>query len=112
MAFFFERGSGRLVGGGGLHKADWTLRKFEIDYWCRSGCGGQGLITEAVRTLADHAMTVLRAHRLELTVDDENRKSWQLAERAGFSLEGLHRHAGFTPQGKLRNLRVYAKTSA
>ncbi|MBQ0943580.1 GNAT family N-acetyltransferase [Ideonella sp. 4Y16] len=112
MVFLFERGSGRLVGGGGLHKADWKLRKFEVGYWCRTGHGGQGLITEAVQTLADHAMTVLRANRLELSVDDNNRKSWQLAERAGFSLEGLHRNAGFTPQGRLRHLRIYAKIPA
>lgn len=110
MVFFFERASGALIGGGGLHRADWKLRKFEVGYWCRSGCGGRGLITEAVNALSDHALTVLRANRVELTVDDANVKSWRLAERAGFVLEGVHRNAGFTPQGALRDLRVYART--
>ena len=112
MAFFFERSSGRLVGGGGLHQADWKLRKFEIGYWCRAGSGGHGLITEAVNTMSAYAMDTLRANRLVLTVDDRNIRSWRLAERTGFAYEGTHRNADFGPDGKLRDLRVYAKTAA
>ena len=112
MAFFFERTTGQLVGGGGLHKADWKLRKFEIGYWGRTGYTGSGLITEGVRTLADHAISVLGANRLALTADERNVRSWKLAERAGFVLEGTLRNADFGPGGELRNLRVYAKTAA
>ena len=111
MALFFERSTGRLIGGGGLHKADWKLRKFEIGYWCRTGSGGKGLITEAVQAMAEHAMDAMRANRLVLTVDDRNVRSWQLAERAGFAYEGTHRNADFGPDGRLRDLRVYAKTA-
>lgn len=112
MALFFERSTGRLVGGGGLHKADWKLRRFEVGYWCRSGHGGQGLITEAVNTLAEHALTVLRANRLVIQADERNLRSCRLAERAGFVHEGTHRNADFGPDGALRNLRVYARTPA
>ena len=112
MALFFERSSGHLIGGGGLHKADWKLRKFEIGYWCRTGFGAKGLVTEAVNAMSDHAMGVMRANRLVLTVDDQNIRSWRLAERTGFLYEGTHRNADFGPDGKLRNLRVYAKTAA
>lgn len=112
MAFFFDRSTGQLIGGGGLHKADWTLRKFEIGYWCRTGHGGQGLITEAVQVLADHAMNVLCANRLVLQADERNVRSWRLAERTGFRYEGTLRNADFAPNGQLRHLRVYAKTAA
>ena len=112
MAFFFERSSGSLIGGGGLHKADWKLRKFEIGYWCKTGSGGRGLITEAVNAMSEYAMNVLCANRLVLTVDDRNIRSWRLAERTGFVFEGTHRNADFGPDGKLRDLRVYAKTAA
>jgi len=112
MAFFFERGSGQLVGGGGLHRADWKLRKFEIGYWCRTSFSGQGYITEAVNALSRHAMGVLRANRLVLTADERNLKSLRVAERTGFNYEGTHRNADFGPDGKLRCLRVYAKTAA
>ena len=43
---------GELVGGTGLHRIDWALRKFEIGYWRKTGCGQRGLATEAVRALA------------------------------------------------------------
>jgi RimJ/RimL family protein N-acetyltransferase len=112
MALFFERSTGTLVGGGGLHKADWKLRKFEIGYWGRTGYTGRGLISEAVTALADHAMVQLRANRLVLAVDENNVRSCRLAEKTGFVLEGTHRNADFAPNGQLRNLRVYAKTSA
>src|SRR5215207_1092535 len=31
----FERASGRLLGGSGLHRLDWSIRRFEIGYWMR-----------------------------------------------------------------------------
>ena len=112
MVFFFDKASGVLVGGSGLHGADWTNRRFEVGYWARSGHGGQGLMTEGVRALADHALQVLGAHRVFLTCDDRNVRSWQLAERAGFTLEGLLRHERLDLQGRLRDTRVYARVSA
>lgn len=35
--------------------------------------------------------------------------SWQLAERAGFQLEGILRRDAFNPQGVLRDTRYYAR---
>ena len=110
MAFFFLRQGGALVGGSGLHKADWIARRFEVGYWCRSGFGGRGLITEGVCALADHALQVLRAHRVFLTVDERNRRSWRLAERAGFRLEGTLVNERLDLQGRPRDTRVYART--
>jgi len=111
MVFFFLKETGALVGGSGLHKADWTLRKFEVGYWCRTGYGGKGLMTEGVRALSDHALQVLKANRVFLTVDDLNVKSWRLAERAGFSLEGTLINERLDLHGQLRNTRVYARTA-
>ncbi|WP_088279948.1 GNAT family N-acetyltransferase [Ideonella sp. A 288] len=112
MVFFFLKQSGALVGGSGLHGADWKNRKFEVGYWARTALGGQGLMTEGVRALADHALQQLGAHRVFLTVDDRNVRSWRLAERAGFALEGVLVNERFNLQGQLRKTRVYARTSA
>jgi RimJ/RimL family protein N-acetyltransferase len=110
--FFFAKDSGALVGGSGLHGADWKTRKFEVGYWCRTGFSGRGLITEGVRALADHALTALAANRVFLTCDDRNVRSWQLAERAGFELEGTMANERLDLRGRLRNTRVYARTAA
>ncbi|GAB3256296.1 GNAT family N-acetyltransferase [Chitinimonas naiadis] len=112
MAFFIDKASGQLVGGSGLHKANWPLRQFEVGYWCRKGWGGKGLITEGVRTLSDHALDVLAANRVFLTTDDRNIASWRLAERAGFVLEGTLRNERYDLQGNLRNTRVYSRIPA
>lgn len=112
MVFFFGKESGALVGGSGLHGADWTTRKFEVGYWSRTGYGGKGLITEGVRALSDYALRELGASRVFLTCDDQNIRSWRLAERAGFRLEGTMVNERLNLHGQLRNTCVYARTAA
>lgn len=109
MALFLLKSDGSLVGGSGLHKANWTLRQFEVGYWGRTRYASQGLMTEGVRALSDHSLKVLRASRVFLTTDEKNRESWRLAERAGFELEGTLRNERLDLAGKLRNTRVYAR---
>jgi RimJ/RimL family protein N-acetyltransferase len=112
MAFFFLKDGGFLVGGSGLHKADWTLRQFEVGYWCRSRFGRKGLMTEGVKCLADHALRDLSASRVFLTTDEQNIASWRLAQRAGFELEGTLRNERLNLAGRLRNTRVYSRIAA
>ena len=100
---------GELVGGCGLHRIDWALRKFEIGYWRKTGCEQRGLITEAVRALARMAFDALDARRVEIRMDDRNERSWKLAERAGFTLEALLRFDSVTPAGEPRSTRIYAR---
>ncbi|MBX3604252.1 MAG: GNAT family N-acetyltransferase [Piscinibacter sp.] len=111
--FIFERDvlgrEGRLIGGTGLHRIDWALRSFEIGYWRRSGFGGSGHATEAVRALARFAFDQLAARRVEIRTDDANRLSWRVAERAGFTLEALLRGDSLTALGEVRSTRIYAR---
>lgn len=109
MALFFLKECGSLVGGSGLHDANWDLRQFEIGYWGRTAFSGRGLITEGVRALADHALSSLNASRVFLTTDDLNIASWKLAERAGFQMEGILRNERKNLAGTLRNTRVYSR---
>ena len=100
---------GELVGATGLHRIDWPLRSFEIGYWRRTGCEGRGFMTEAVRAMARMAFDALDARRVEIRMDDRNVASWQLAERAGFTLEALLRFDSLTPAGEPRSTRIYAR---
>jgi RimJ/RimL family protein N-acetyltransferase len=111
MALLFLKDSGQLIGSSGLHRPNWELRQFEIGYWRCSGYAGQGLITEAVRALAEHALSVLQASRVSITMDERNSASWRVAERAGFALEGTLRNDRLDIHGKLRNTRVYSRVS-
>ena len=102
-------GEGELVGATGLHRIDWTLRKFEIGYWRKTGCEGRGFVTEAVRAMARLAFDALDARRVEIRMDDNNTRSWRVAERAGFTLEALLRFDSATPTGEPRSTRIYAR---
>jgi ribosomal-protein-serine acetyltransferase len=109
----FERDTlgreGRLIGGTGLHRIDWSLRSFEIGYWRRSACARLGYVTEAAWALARFAFDRLAAQRVEIRTDDGNRASWKVAERAGFTLEALLRGDSLTPTGAVRSTRIYAR---
>jgi len=113
VLLMFLRGAGgeegELVGGSGLHRIDWALRKFEIGYWRKSGWEGRGLVTEAVRALSRLAFDSLDARRVEIRMDDDNTSSWRVAERAGFTLEALLRFDAVTPGGEPRSTRIYAR---
>jgi RimJ/RimL family protein N-acetyltransferase len=112
MLIFGRDGSGNegeLLGGTGLHRIDWTLRRFEIGYWRKTGCEGRGIVTEAVTALARMAFDSLAARRVEIRVDNDNERSWKVAERAGFTLEALLRFDALTPGGQPRSTRVYAR---
>ena len=102
---------GAIVGAGGYPRLDWEVPKFEIGYWCKSDVTGRGYVTEATWTLAAYAFDVLGAARVELFMDDDNEKSYAVAERLGFRKEGLLRAEARDNQGNLRDTRVYAATA-
>jgi RimJ/RimL family protein N-acetyltransferase len=89
----FERASGRLLGGSGLHRIDWTIRRFEIGYWLRESALGHGFATEAVQVLTRFAFDHLAAHRVEIRMDVRNTRSRAIPERLGFVYEGCMRQA-------------------
>lgn len=111
--YMFERaadgGFGRLVGGTGLHRMDWNVRRFEIGYWCRPSMQGRGLVTEAVETLARFAFDTLQARRVELRMASNNARSRALAERCGFTFEGVLRQDSLDVDGRPRDTLVYSR---
>ena len=103
---------GSFVGGSGLHRIDWNVPKFEIGYWIRTSMAGKGLMTEAVKGIARFALDELKAARVEIRCDDLNQRSWRVAERAGFTLEGILRNECRQHEDKLRDTRVYSRIAA
>ena len=87
----FLKGTETLVGSSGLHGIDWSVPKFEIGYWVRTGYEGQGYITEAVKGIADFAFDRLGARRVKIRCNTDNARSAAVARRAGFEYEGTNR---------------------
>jgi RimJ/RimL family protein N-acetyltransferase len=80
-----------VLGGLGLSNFDWPDRRGEIGYWVAPEARGRGTGTRAVRLLSTWALADLGLERLELLVNPGNAASQTLAERAGFTREGLLR---------------------
>jgi ribosomal-protein-serine acetyltransferase len=107
--FAFERSTGAFVVASGLHRPDWDVPSFETGYWVRAGYEGRGYVTEACRAIAAAAFDALGAARVEIRCHDRNERSWRVAERAGFALEGVLRNERRHVDGTLADTRVYAR---
>jgi RimJ/RimL family protein N-acetyltransferase len=63
----------------------------EIGYWGSPWARGRGVMTRAVRMLAEWAFEEFALRRIEIIVATENRASSRVAEKAGFTHEGVLR---------------------
>ena len=60
----------------------------EVGYWVGEPYWGQGLATDAIRTMAKYAFETLTFRRLQAGVFATNPASARVLEKAGFRLEG------------------------
>lgn len=81
---------GTFVGGTGLHPRCGPSG-IEIGYWVDERHQGKGLVSEAAAALAKHALTELALSRVEIHCDPDNAASNRVAEKLGFTREGLLR---------------------
>lgn len=110
--FVFERTTGQLLGAAGLHRTVWATPKTEVGYWCRSRRSGEGFVTEAVEAVSRYAFEAIGAVRIELVTDRENLASRRVAERCGYTLEGILHRERRAPDGSLRDTCLYARLRA
>jgi RimJ/RimL family protein N-acetyltransferase len=82
-----DAGTGRLCGGIGLR---WTEDVVEVGYWARAEARGRGVTTRAL-VLATTFAFEQGAARVQLRADVENAASRRVAEKAGFTAEGVLR---------------------
>ena len=87
-----ERECDRLIGTTTLFSLSGPHKRAEIGYSLLPARQGQGLATEALRTVLEHAFGPLGLERIEADVDPRNEASCRLAERLGFQREGLLRN--------------------
>jgi len=68
---------------------------------------GRGYISEATRLLVDYLFHAYPYHRLELLMDPHNTASERIAQKNGFTQEGLIRQAFFI-NGIMRDAKMYS----
>ena len=108
----FENGTGRLLGGCGLHRFDWSVPAMEIGYWLRPDVEGRGFVSEMVKLMTGFAFAHLKAERVEIRCDAVNTRSAAVPRRLGFKEEALLRASRRNVDGTLGDTLVFAKTRA
>ena len=93
----------------GLHDIDWQGRQCDTGYWVRKSAHRRGFATEATNALVRYAFGALGMRRVGLTHSGGNEASRRIAEKLGFSLEGIQRGANVLPGGKHADRHCYAR---
>jgi len=98
---------GVLAGLIDLKKTDWRHRTTEIGYWAAPTARGRGVMTEATVTLSRWVLTEAAFDRVVLRIAPGNKASIRVAEKAGFTYEGVARNAGIVHAGRV-DLAIYS----
>jgi ribosomal-protein-serine acetyltransferase len=84
---------GRIAGVGGYNVIDRANRIGHIGYWLGAAFEGRGLMTDANRALVAHGFESRNLVRQTIAAATGNVRSRAVAERLGFTLEGVLRDA-------------------
>ena len=104
-----ESATGTAVIWCGLHDINWQGRQCDTGYWVRKRAQGRGFATEAANALVRYAFRALKMRRVGLTHSAGNEASRRIAERLGFSFEGIQRDANKLPGGISADRYCYAR---
>ncbi|SNT65101.1 Protein N-acetyltransferase, RimJ/RimL family [Asanoa hainanensis] len=106
-----RREDDRLVGCLWTKRTDWGAKVTEISYAIAPEARGFGIAPEAVDALAIALILEHGFQRIELRVAPGNTASRRVAEKAGFTYEGLLRNAGHVHSGRV-DLEVWSFVAA
>jgi len=96
FAIYYQR---KFVGIIGLKDTDPDNKKTEIGYWLSESYQHRGIITFSCQALIDYAFDKLQLNRIQLKAATGNLKSQQVAQRLGFSKEGIERDGELHSRG-------------
>lgn len=105
----FEQGSGRLLGGAGIHAIDRQHRCAALGFWIRRTHQWRGIATQAAFQLSREAFSTHALRRLELVVGEHNIASRRVAEKLAARFEGMAANR-LCIQGRQQAAAIYSLT--
>ena len=96
-AFAIVDGAGDFLGVALAPTIEREAATVELGYVVAPAARGHGVATEALRLLTQWAFETLRAVRLELVISVDNEPSKRVAERCGYTREGVLRSVYVKP---------------
>jgi RimJ/RimL family protein N-acetyltransferase len=107
MMFAFDKETGALVGGTGLHRFDWHKRHIEIGYWVAQSMQGKGYATEMTKALICYAAKVCDANKIIISHGEGNAASRRVIEKSGFIFEYTAKNDYSKPDGSFIDHHYY-----
>jgi len=101
----------RLVGCAWVRRTDWGASSTELSFAMAADIRGYGLAPEAVVAISLALVLEHGFQRVELRVTPGNTAARRVAEKAGFTYEGLLRNAGYVDCGRV-DLELWSLVSA
>jgi RimJ/RimL family protein N-acetyltransferase len=99
---------GELAGAVGIEMRNDVYRKAPlIGYWLAEAHWGNGIMTGAVKLVADYAFATLDIVRLQAGVFSNNPRSMRVLEKAGFVKEGVFKNS-IIKNGVILDEHIYA----
>ncbi len=89
----------KFAGLVGLKDSDYDNLKTEIGYWLSESFQHKGIITRSCQRLIEYTFDELKLNRIQLKAATGNLKSQAVAERLGFSREGIERDGELHSRG-------------
>ena len=99
---------GRFLGVAVAPEIDREEATLELGYVVAPAARGRGVATAALRLLTDWAFAEAGAERIELLISVDNEASKRVAERCGYSREGVLRSA-YVKQGRRADTELWSR---
>ena len=99
-----------LLGNAGIRRHHTDAGRWDIGYLVAPWARGRGVATRAVELLCRFGFAELGAERIEICAEPSNEASMRVAERAGFTREGLLRRYQAV-KGVRRDMVMYSLLS-
>jgi RimJ/RimL family protein N-acetyltransferase len=94
--------TGEAFGSISIHWVDHEHAVGEVGYWVGPRARGRGIATRAVRLVSRWGIEECHLRRLQLRADVENLASQRVAEKAGFTREGVLRSIRYSERQRGR----------
>ncbi len=98
---------GDIIGTIGYHDLDMTNKHAAIGYWIDHRHEGKGIVGRSTRVLIEYLFSEIELNRIQINCNVENRRSRAVAERLGFTFEGVRREVEYL-HGSFCDWAVYS----
>lgn len=98
---------GAFLGMCGLIRIDWQASEAEIGYVVAPAARGRGIAGRAIQLVSRWGLDELGLARIEAVIDVDNEASKRVAERVGYTREGVRRST-FFKDGRRADMAIYS----